>query len=105
MLRTAVVLPVVIVASAGCSSKSAEQVIPKQTVEQGIADVLEQKVGDRPDAVTCPGPVKPEAGTTIRCELTAVGLRYGVTATITSYTNGKGNYSVKVDSQPLGKSG
>lgn len=87
----------------GCSSGGQQQTISKQTVEQGIADALQKQVGDRPDTVTCPGPLKAEAGASERCQLTAAGLRYGVTATITSYQNGTANYQVKVDSQPSGR--
>ncbi|HJQ46420.1 MAG TPA: DUF4333 domain-containing protein [Amycolatopsis sp.] len=94
-----------VLALGGCSVtvQKTDNSISKETLEQGIADTLQKKVGDRPDTVTCPGSLKPEPGASIRCELTAVGLRYGVTATVTSAENGKANYDVKVDNQPLGK--
>lgn len=104
-LRVFLLAGCAVLALAGCSVtvQKTENSISKETLEQGIADTLQKKVGDRPDTVTCPGPLKPEPGQSVRCELTAVGLRYGVTATVTSYDNGTAKYDVKVDDQPLGK--
>jgi hypothetical protein len=87
----------------GCSAKvtgSPEAAITKASLEQGIADVLQQQVGQRPDSVTCPGSVKAATGESIRCVLAAGTTKYGLTATVNSYSNGKANYSVKVDDKP-----
>jgi len=72
----------------------------QENLEQGISDALTKTVGRKPDAVACPGPVKAKIGETTRCELTGDGVKYGVTATITSNDNGKYQYSVKVDDRP-----
>ena len=88
---------------AACSAKvtvTPEPTIAKETLEQGIADILQQKVGQRPDSVTCPGPVKAVTGQSVRCELTSGTAKYGLTATVNSYQNGKANYSVQVDEKP-----
>ena len=79
---------------------SPEAAITKASLEQGIADVLQQQVGQRPDSVTCPGSVKAATGESIRCVLAAGTTKYGLTATVNSYSNGKANYSVKVDDKP-----
>jgi len=100
-LRTVAVL--VCLGLAACSGKvtvTPEVSIAKETLEQGIADVLQQKVGQRPDSVTCPGPVKAVTGQSIRCELASGTAKYGLTATVNSYQNGKANYSVQVDDKP-----
>jgi hypothetical protein len=87
----------------GCSvkvSSTPEASITKESLETGIADVLEQQVGQRPDSITCPGPVKAAAGESIRCELASGSTKYGLSATVNSFADGKANYSVKVDDQP-----
>lgn len=96
-----------VVALAGCSvsvepQKEAEATISKENLEGGIADALEKAVGQRPDSVECPGSVKAKAGESIRCELSAGTDRYGLTATVSSYADGKAQYDVKVDETPAG---
>ncbi|NKQ56465.1 DUF4333 domain-containing protein [Amycolatopsis sp. K13G38] len=83
----------------GCSSKG--DTVAKDTLEQGITDTLTKAVGQRPDKVECPGPIKAEAGQTMRCVLTAGSTRYGLSATITSYENGTAHYRAQVDQQPM----
>lgn len=87
---------------AGCSVSGAPPAsIDKPNLEKGITDTLTRQVGRKPDSVTCPGPLKAEVGQSERCVLVGDGVRYGVTATITSYQNGDAKYDVKVDQQPL----
>jgi hypothetical protein len=62
--------------------------------------VLQQQVDQRPDSVTCPGPVKATSGESVRCELAAGSTKYGLTATVNSYSDGKADYSVQVDDKP-----
>jgi hypothetical protein len=59
----------------------------------GSADAVERE---------CPGSVKAKAGESVRCELSAGSVRYGLTATVSSYDNGKAQYEVKVDDKPAG---
>jgi hypothetical protein len=89
---------------AGCSAQvsvNSNPTVDKANLEQGITDTLTQQVGRKPDSVTCPGPLKAQAGQSVRCVLVGDGTRYGVTATVTSYQNGKAKYDVKVDQQPM----
>lgn len=90
-------------APAGSSTDESDRMITKATLEQGIADALEKEVGQRPDSVTCPGSVRAKAGESIRCELSSGPARYGLTATVSSYDNGKASYKIKVDDQPAGQ--
>jgi uncharacterized protein DUF4333 len=75
--------------------------LKQETVETGIADALEKAVGQRPDSVECPDPVPAKEGETFRCELSAGSTRYGLTGTITSLSDGKAQYDVKVDEKPV----
>lgn len=89
---------------AGCSAQVSVTPPPsldKTTVENGITDTLTKQVGRKPDSVTCPGPLKAEVGQSEKCVLVGDGVRYGVTATVTSYQNGDTKYDVKVDQQPM----
>jgi hypothetical protein len=93
-----------VITLSGCSAKvnvSTEPMVAKDKFEQGIVEALEKVVGQRPEKVECPGPVKAKAGETARCVLTERDLRIGVTATVTSYENGRARYDVKVDDQPM----
>jgi hypothetical protein len=86
----------------GCSaSVTKDSSIDKATLEKGISDTLAGKVGRKPDSVTCPGPLKAEAGQSERCVLVGDGIRYGVTATISSYDKGIAKYDVQVDQKPM----
>lgn len=100
-----------VVALTGCSvsvepkedpTVSADPTISKENLEQGIVEALEKAVGQRPDSVECPGPVKAKPGESVRCELSAGADSYGLTATVRSYDNGKAQYDVKVDDKPAG---
>lgn len=88
---------------AGCSVHAGpgEPTIAKSDLESGVADSLQKRVGQRPDSVECPGPVKAVTGQTARCTLTVGSTRYGLTVTVTSYDHGRAAYDVQVDSKPL----
>jgi hypothetical protein len=88
---------------AGCSvhAGTTEPTIAKADLENGVADSLQKRVGQRPDSVDCPGPVKAVAGQTARCTLTAGSTRYGLTVTVTSYAGGRAAYDVQVDNKPV----
>lgn len=90
------------IALAGCSASvtvddPADQAIPQATVEDAIADSLEKEVGQRPDAVDCPGELSAKQGETIRCELQAGADRLGVTATVSSASVKDGKLDFKLD--------
>ncbi|WAL64241.1 DUF4333 domain-containing protein [Amycolatopsis cynarae] len=90
-----------LVTACSASVQGGGATISKTSLEQGIADALQKSVGQRPDAVECPGAIKAKAGETARCVLTAGSVRYGLTATVTSYENGKAHYQAQVDRQPM----
>lgn len=94
----------VVVALGGCSvsvSTDEEAKVPQAELEKGIADALEKTVGQRPDSVECPGDLAAKEGESVRCELTAGADRYGLTATISSIADGRANYDVQVDEEPV----
>jgi hypothetical protein len=74
-----------------------DQVIPQATVEDTIVDSLEKSVGQRPDAVKCPGDLSARQGESIRCVLHAGADRLGVTATVTSASIQDGKLDYKLD--------
>lgn len=96
-----------VLALAGCTASvetTEDANLPQAELEKGIADALEKSVGQRPDAVDCPDPVKAKVGESARCVLRAGNVRYGLTATITSYDKDSksARYEVKVDDKPIG---
>lgn len=100
-LAAACCVAAALVAGCSVSVQTGDPTISKENLEQGIADALQKSVGQRPDSVECPGPVKAKAGETTRCVLTAGSTRYGLTANVTSYDNGNAHYQVQVDDQPM----
>jgi len=73
------------------------QVIPQATVKDEIAGSLQKSVGQRPDAVECPGDLSAQQGESIRCVLHAGADRLGVTATVTSASIQDGDLDYKLD--------
>lgn len=57
--------------------------ISADSLEEQLADALEGDVGQRPDAVDCPGDLEGEVGATQRCTLTAGADELGVDVTVT----------------------
>lgn len=93
-----------VVTLTGCSvtvEPKEDPTISQENLENGISDALEKAVGQRPDSVECPGSVKAKTGESVRCELSAEAVRYGLTATVQSYSDGKARYDVKVDEEPV----
>ncbi|SEP51630.1 protein of unknown function [Amycolatopsis saalfeldensis] len=85
----------------GCSANvEVNRQIAKADLEKGIADALQQSVGQRPDSITCPGPINAKQGEQMRCELAAGSTKYGLTATIKSVDGSNAKYDVQVDPKP-----
>jgi uncharacterized protein DUF4333 len=107
MLRTVRTAALVILCSGAalcaCTAKtgSAQPTVSQANLQQGVADSLQQSVGQRPDSVNCPGPITATVGQTERCTLTASGTTFGLTVKITGYSNGQATYDVQVDHQPM----
>lgn len=88
---------------AGCSfSVGTGSSLDKSTVEQNVSDTLTKSVGQKPESVTCPGPLQAKVGQSERCVLTAPGgARLGVTIAVTSTEGGNVKYKVDVDNKPV----
>ncbi|MGP3918823.1 DUF4333 domain-containing protein [Nonomuraea sp. 10N515B] len=90
----------VVLVVAGCSFSIGSTSVERPTVEQQVADQLAAKVGQRPKAVECPGDLKGEQGTTMRCQLEANdGTKLGLTVTVTSVEGSNVKFNIKVDNK------
>lgn len=103
VVRTIVAALCVGAALTGCTVKvgSTDPTVSKDTVEKSISDNLQKSVGQRPDAVECPGPITAKVGQSARCVLSSGATKYGLTVTITAYKDGTASYDVQVDQQPM----
>ena len=87
---------------AGCSASvsAGGNAVDKSEVEQQVVDQLAAKVGQRPKAVVCPGNLKAEQGTTMRCQLEADdGTTLGLTVTVTSVNGSDVKFDTQVDNK------
>ena len=86
--------------AAGCSVSVGSTTVSKSKLEQKVADRLAAKVGQRPKAITCPGDLKAEKGTKMRCRLEADdGTKIGLTVTVTSVQGSDVKFNIKVDNK------
>jgi hypothetical protein len=76
------------------------ETIDKNLVASKLSDQLTEKVGRKPDSVTCPDNLKGNQGATLRCDLKDGGQTYGVTVTVTDVDAGDVHFDFKVDEQP-----
>lgn len=91
----------------GCSvSLGGSKAVSKDEVAEQATTALGQKIGQKPDAVSCEDDLKAEVGATVRCELTVAGRKQGMTATVTSVDGDRVKMDFKVDdarsTQPTG---
>jgi hypothetical protein len=75
------------------------ETVDKNLVASKLSDQLTEKVGRKPDAVTCPDNLKGTPGSTLRCDLKDDGQTYGVTVTVTDVDAGDVHFDFKVDDQ------
>lgn len=94
----AALLPVV-AALSGCGSSST---VEADDVEAQVSEALAAEVGEAPDGVSCPGDLEAEVGATIRCELEAGGLTYGVTVRVTGIDGDAAALDIRVDDDTAG---
>ncbi|MBB4685338.1 DUF4333 domain-containing protein [Amycolatopsis jiangsuensis] len=86
----------------GCSAHvEVGRQVAKAELEKGISDALEKSVGQRPDSIVCPGPIKAVQGEHMRCELLSGSTKLGLTATINSVDGSDVRYGVQVDDKPM----
>jgi hypothetical protein len=76
------------------------ETVDKAQVASVISDKLAQQVGRKPDSVTCPDNLKGVVGTTLRCQLSDAGEKYGIAVTVTNVDAGDVNFDFKVDDHP-----
>src|ERR1700743_2988826 len=60
------------------------ETVDKDLVASRVSEQLTEKVGRKPDSVTCPDNLKGNQGATLRCELKDEGQTYGATVTVTA---------------------
>lgn len=78
-----------------CGSKAVAQ----SDVEEQVKDQLTKTVGQTPDKIECPGDLKAEVGTTMRCTLSAGGDSIGLTVEVTSVEGDNVKFGIEVDQQ------
>ncbi|OSC39188.1 DUF4333 domain-containing protein [Mycobacterium decipiens] len=76
------------------------ETVDKNQVANIISDKLFQRVGARPDSVTCPDNLKGVEGATLRCQLTDGSKTYGISVIVTTVDAGDVNFDFKVDEHP-----
>ncbi|MEE3750447.1 DUF4333 domain-containing protein [Mycobacterium intracellulare] len=76
------------------------EMVDKNQIAAAISTQLGQRVGRKPDSVTCPDNLKGVAGASLRCQLTDRGAKYGVLVTVTNVDAGDVNFHFKVDDRP-----
>ncbi|PSL02379.1 uncharacterized protein DUF4333 [Haloactinopolyspora alba] len=88
-------------ALAGCSLMTDESV-PADELEQGVAGLLEEQVGQPVESVDCEDDLVAEVGSEVRCTLEASdGSTIGLTVTADSIDGDQVNYQVQVDEKPM----
>jgi membrane protein implicated in regulation of membrane protease activity len=98
LLGSAVLAFAAVATVAACSFGSIS--VDKDKVAQEVSDQLEGEVGRAPESVTCPGDLKAEVGTTMRCKLDDAGVTYGVEVKVTKVEGTDVKFDIKVDDEP-----
>lgn len=81
---------------AGCGSGS----VSADDVAEQAKTSLEEQVGQPAESVECEDDLKAEVDESVRCELTAQGQTYGLTATVSSVDGDNVQMEFQVDDQP-----
>ncbi|MHB8681560.1 MAG: DUF4333 domain-containing protein [Acidimicrobiales bacterium] len=93
--------------ASGCTASASigigPPVVAKSTVEHNVAVQLANETHQPLPNISCPGDLTAKVGTTMQCVLTAQGstVRYGVTVTVNSVSNGTAHFSAQVGKQPI----
>ncbi|MGJ4050212.1 DUF4333 domain-containing protein [Corynebacterium macclintockiae] len=74
--------------------------VAQKEVEKSISDILEEKIGRKPERIECPGGLKAEEGATMECKLHDSGEIYGVNVTADTVDGDNVHYSIEVADQP-----
>jgi len=94
--RAGVVAGVMLLALSACGGTKS---VAQADVEKQAGEELAKVVGQKPDKIECPGDLKAEVGTEMRCELFAGGESIGLTVTVTSVDGSDVKFDVNVDQQ------
>jgi hypothetical protein len=97
--RLLLAAPLLALGLAGCGAGTLEA----STIEEGVADSLEEQVGVRPD-ITCPEDIPAEEGAETECTLTAGDdpAEYPVSVRVTSVEGDTANFDIEVGDAPTG---
>ena len=86
----------IVLAVSGCSVHSYKE-LSRDDLQRMSTDKLEKQVGERPDAIECPGGLKLEPGGSMRCVLVDGSTRLGLTATVASVEDDRFYFDIAVD--------
>lgn len=81
---------------AGCSSTPS---VSQSKVEDQISTQLETQVGQKPDAVDCPGDLTGKVGEKMTCELTAGSDKLDVAVDVTAVDGKQVKFDIQVADQ------
>lgn len=70
-------------------------------LEDKVVNMVEDETGDTPDAVDCPDELPAEEDESVRCTYEMLGYEIGVTLTATSVDDGKVDFRLEVDDEPM----
>lgn len=76
--------------------------VDRDRVAERTGQVLQERLGQAPDEVTCAEDLPAEVDASIECEVTHGGDTYPVTVTTTSVDGSNVEFEVEVDGQPRG---
>jgi hypothetical protein len=97
--RVLLAVPLLALGLAGCGAGTLEA----STIEESVADALEEQVGTRPD-ISCPDDIPAEEGAETECTLTAGDdpAEYPVSVRVTSVEGDTANFDIEVGDAPVG---
>ena len=95
--RLLLVTPLLALGLAGCGAGTLEA----STIEEGVADALEEQVGVRPD-ISCPDDIPAEVGAETECTLSVADdpAEYPVSVRVSSVEGDTANFDVEVGDAP-----
>ena len=76
------------------------ETLDKNDVASEISDQETQRLGHKPDSVTCSDNLKGVVGATLKCQLVDQGQTTPLTVTVTSVEGGVVNFNIAPDNQP-----
>jgi Domain of unknown function (DUF4333) len=99
-LRGPLVFGITALAAAAACSLEPSFSIDKDEVTRAISDQYEGNTGHAPQSVSCPGDLKGEVGTTMRCTLADGGNTFGVEVKVNKVEGINVNFDILLDDKP-----